>query len=298
MIQGLLSRLELVHPSGPGRWIARCPAHADRSPSLSIGEGGDGRVLLHCFAGCELSDIARALGLTLANLFQARPGAYQRGPQPPRHPVPRHDDERSEYARRLWTECRSATGSPVQSYLAHRGIVVDPVPLSLRFHPHLHHSTGTYGPAMVAAVQARDGRIVAVHRTWLDQEGTGKANLEPSRKMLGPCAGGAVRFAEPGEHLALCEGIETALSVALACPGLACWAALSTSGLTGIDLPSVVRHVTICADADGAGIKAAREAASRLMLQGRTVEIAVPPREGADFNDLLRESSGAAGCAS
>jgi hypothetical protein len=38
--------------AGPGKWLAHCPAHSDSSPSLSIREGMDGRVLLHCFAGC------------------------------------------------------------------------------------------------------------------------------------------------------------------------------------------------------------------------------------------------------
>ena len=40
--------------TGNGNWQARCPAHADRSPSLSIGVGSDGRILLHCLAGCAL----------------------------------------------------------------------------------------------------------------------------------------------------------------------------------------------------------------------------------------------------
>jgi hypothetical protein len=50
-------------------WIAQCPAHDDRSPSLSIREGRDGRTLLRCFAGCELDTIVRALGLGLSDLF-------------------------------------------------------------------------------------------------------------------------------------------------------------------------------------------------------------------------------------
>lgn len=52
-----------------GRWIACCPAHDDRSPSLSIREGRDGRVLLKCFAGCSTGAIAEALGLKLRDLF-------------------------------------------------------------------------------------------------------------------------------------------------------------------------------------------------------------------------------------
>ncbi len=53
-----------ARPTGPGRWMARCPAHADSSPSLSIREGDGGRLLLHCFAGCATANVLRAAGLT------------------------------------------------------------------------------------------------------------------------------------------------------------------------------------------------------------------------------------------
>src|SRR5262245_52731338 len=65
----LLDRLEGVRQTGPGRWIARCPAHEDRSPSLSIREVEDGRVLIHDFAGCETLSVLHAVGLELADLF-------------------------------------------------------------------------------------------------------------------------------------------------------------------------------------------------------------------------------------
>jgi hypothetical protein len=55
------------------RFQARCPAHGDRSPSLSIAEGRDGRVLIHCFAGCTVDDILSALKLARRDLFQGPP---------------------------------------------------------------------------------------------------------------------------------------------------------------------------------------------------------------------------------
>ncbi len=64
----LLDRLDCVKRTGPGRWIARCPAHPDRSPSLSIREMDD-RVLLHDFGGCDISDVLGAIGLELKDLF-------------------------------------------------------------------------------------------------------------------------------------------------------------------------------------------------------------------------------------
>jgi hypothetical protein len=65
----LLGRLERVRENSPGQWLALCPAHADRNPSLSVRELDDGQILLHCFAGCPAADVMAAVGLDLADLF-------------------------------------------------------------------------------------------------------------------------------------------------------------------------------------------------------------------------------------
>lgn len=67
----LLDRLEGVRKAGSG-WIAKCPAHDDRKPSLSIAEGSDGTVLIKCFGGCGAGDIVAAIGLELGDLFPRR----------------------------------------------------------------------------------------------------------------------------------------------------------------------------------------------------------------------------------
>jgi hypothetical protein len=64
----VLARLDRVRPYGDG-WTARCPAHEDRTASLSVAEGDDGRALLHCFAGCHINNVVGALGLHLRDLF-------------------------------------------------------------------------------------------------------------------------------------------------------------------------------------------------------------------------------------
>lgn len=74
----LLSRLDKVKRLGDGRWLARCPAHDDGSPSLSVRETDDGTVLVHCFAGCSAADVLAAVGLDLADLFPDR--HEERGP--------------------------------------------------------------------------------------------------------------------------------------------------------------------------------------------------------------------------
>jgi len=67
--EALLSRLDKTRQTGKDRWLACCPAHADRSPSLTIRELDDGRVLIHCFAGCSAGDILAAVGLEFSDLF-------------------------------------------------------------------------------------------------------------------------------------------------------------------------------------------------------------------------------------
>jgi DNA primase len=103
--------------------------------------------------------------------------------------------------------------------------------------------------------------------------------------MLGPCRGGAVRLAPPGDVLMVGEGIESSLA-AMQATGHPAWAALSTSGLRTLDLPEDVRAVIVLADGDDAGEAAARDCALRWKRQGRHVRITRPP-QGMDFNDLL-----------
>jgi AAA domain len=69
-VENLVSRLHAKR-SGKG-WLARCPAHDDRKPSLSIDEGADGRVLLKCHAGCGANDVLAALGMTARDLFPVK----------------------------------------------------------------------------------------------------------------------------------------------------------------------------------------------------------------------------------
>lgn len=69
----LLDRLEKVTETATNRWVARCPAHDDRTPSLAIRDDC-GKILLHCFAGCETDDVLGAIGLTFADVMPDRVG--------------------------------------------------------------------------------------------------------------------------------------------------------------------------------------------------------------------------------
>jgi hypothetical protein len=72
-IEALLSRFDRVQERGAGSWSACCSAHPDKAPSLSVRQLPDGRVLIHCHAGCETEAVLQAVGLSFEDLFPPRP---------------------------------------------------------------------------------------------------------------------------------------------------------------------------------------------------------------------------------
>jgi len=77
-VVSILERLDGVRKTGGDKYVALCPAHADKSPSLSIREMSDGRVLIHCFAGCETGDVLAAVGLTFRDVMPESCGDFPR----------------------------------------------------------------------------------------------------------------------------------------------------------------------------------------------------------------------------
>lgn len=266
-------------------WMARCPAHDDREPSLSIRDA-DGKVLVRCHAGCDQRDVIATL--KERGLWDGKVRSSLRKSHRCRVSSPQSNQnqaERSAVALSIWQSTIPANGTPVEVYLTSRGLTLTRPP-SLRFHRGLKHPSGGIWPCMVALVtRGTDDTPLAIHRTFLAREGRGKAPVEPAKMMLGPCRGGAVRLGEPGEVLMIGEGIETCLA-AMQATGNPAWAALSTSGLRALDLPGSEREAIVLADGDDPGEAAARDCALRWMQQGRRVRIARPPR-GLDFNDVL-----------
>jgi hypothetical protein len=286
------------------RWMARCPAHDDRTPSLSIREAPSGKLLVHCFAGCKQDQVIDAL---LAQGLWTRCHSYHRQIVPP-HQIQhgregqlsgadreRDDAARTARALSIWRLARPIVGTIAEEYLRRRGIVLDAWPETLRFHLGLDHPSNCVSPALVGLVTKGINNIpVGIHRTFLAHDGAAKAAVDPQKMMLGPCGGGAVRLGtvQPDNWLVIGEGIETTLSVMQAC-GLPGWAALSAAGIRNLILPPEARMVAICADndANGTGKRAADAAAERFLREGRRVRVAVPRERNSDFNDLLNSNA-------
>src|SRR5262245_61866096 len=278
-----MSAAEIAHVLGNARregraWRCCCPLHNGRSLTLRDGDGG--RVLVTCWSGCNRLDVIAEL--RRRGLLDGR--AIRHGARAARR-LNKDDGARTPRALGIWREARQAVGTLAEQYLISRGLHLPPPP-TLRFHVGLKYPSGDIWPVMVALVtRGVDDRPLAIHRTFLTRDGRGKAPIDPQKMMLGPCRGGAVRLAAPGDVLMVGEGIETCLA-AMQATGHPAWAALSTSGLRALDLPSDIHEVIVLADGDEPGEAAARDCAWRWKWEGRRVRIARPP-QGMDFNDML-----------
>jgi hypothetical protein len=254
----------------------------------------DGGLLLHCFAGCSWSAIRTAL--EARSLWPERERYAPRSPKSwasthHRSPSTPQEDELS-FLRRIWCNATPAAATKVETYL-HSRFLTAPAPPTLRYARLRHRESGQWLPCMVAAVQRADGRLTGLHRTYLQPDGNGKADVEPVKKMLGACRGGAVRLTPVGRQLAICEGIETGLSIREACPDLAVWCALGAGNLDRLTLPPLVEEVVLVADADPVGLAAAHRATQHHGESGRRIRLVELPW-GMDANDLLRREVAAA----
>ncbi|WP_372000927.1 CHC2 zinc finger domain-containing protein [Tistrella mobilis] len=324
--------------------VGLCPFHNERTPSFTV---SDGRRRFYCF-GCNahgdvIEFVSRVERIPLrealaeleidAGISPAPAGRPRRArpapPPPPESPVDEAAAlaERVDRARDIWFASQPISGTTAERYLRRRGIVCA-LPPTLRYCPRLafrdrRRTQGTW-EAMVAAIQDDRGRVVGVHRTYLDAGGYKARGLDPAKKMLGLMRGGAIRLTPAAETIAISEGIETGLSVLSARPDLAVWAAGAFVNIygrgkgqgrphpsppadwpnlclpstipdmdgPGIRLPEICRRVLILADNDSPDPLVYEaliaRAAARFKAEGREVLVAWPPR-GMDFNDLLAE---------
>jgi putative DNA primase/helicase len=265
-------------------WLAG--RRAGRWRDFESGEGGDLLDAVMTTTGCRFPEALRLLGEEGLPLRWEQPGSDDL------EPGHRHA------CRRILAHCRPVHGTPAETYLAGRGLVLGAGDdQDLRFHPALRHPGGGVWPALVALVRDPAGRLLGLHRLWLTPDGA-KAPVEPVRASLrsaATMAGGCVRFGPArGELEAVAEGIETALSLRGALPGLAVCAVLGSGGLACWHPGPATRRVLLCPDRDRAGLRAAQRCGPRLHRAGIEVRLALPPRQGEDFNDLLRRAGPAA----
>ena len=258
---------------GKGRWICN---HC--TPG-----GGDGFNLLQRLHGWNFAETADQIRGVLGGGFERLPTRSTRATQ---RLDAGSDGKRTGYARHLWHQSEAVTlDDPVDRYLKRRTGIAD-MPLNVRYKPEMPYSsqdgTNCLYPAMIARVQDADGRTVAVHRTYLTDEGY-KADVRNPKQISGILPpGSAVRLYVPEEMMGIAEGIETAISAAERFK-VPVWAALSANGLARWMPPQEVKEVIIFGDNDEAGRNAAQKLSDSLV---GTVKVQIMIAEGyKDWND-------------
>jgi len=162
--------------------------HSDNDRSMKIAQHPDNPndVVLHSFAGDgwrSFKDYLRSRRLLLPwqAKGQARPAGNSREFKPNGNKADNREG-RIKQAQKLWAEALPANGTLVESYLRSRCINLR-VPKALRFDPNCYYDHDTSLPAMIAALwHHQEQRIVAVHRTFINPSGTGKADVETPKK--------------------------------------------------------------------------------------------------------------------
>jgi hypothetical protein len=259
-----------------GSGMCRCPAHNDKTPSLSV-RAGDSALLFKCFAGCTISEIFQALR---RENFAIRSMAS----------IPHHaigeTKATDRAARRLWDQSMPLAGTPGERYLNRRKIACRSP--ALRYHPATPIGAGKsvrFMPAILAAVTHR--RVfLGVLRIFLQPDGR-PASMIRHKRTLGRPRHGAVVLSPAIDVLGLAEGVETALSASML-RGDPVWATRGAQRLDRIEVPEEVTRLILLADNDRAGRRAVDRARERYALAGREILVLWPPAPFTDWNDMLQ----------
>jgi putative DNA primase/helicase len=265
------------------------PGHsaADRSVSLLL---QDNRIVVHTFGDGDwravLDDLRERQLIDAANAPLSLAGAVNAAARG----KTQTDLERRDAALRLWEAGRAVRSTPSERHCRTRGIGRDlPGPEALRHHseaPVAAYRQSRYRrPALLAGIQAPDGRYTAVEVTYLAPNGRRADDLRLSRKTVGPVPGGcAVRLDPAAPEMLVAEGVFSTLSATerFALPG---WALMSIRNLRVWTPPEGVRSVLIAGDRGKDGEASANRLKERLIEAGVAATVALPPEPWGDWNE-------------
>ena len=246
---------------------------------------GDGMKLAMEFTGMSFKELANSIDNFVGNIKPDPRNSYMKTAT---------DDERRAALRKVWLETRPIQhGDLASKYLENRGIRLDEHPAALRFAPKLPDGDGGLRPCMTALVSGLDGQAVTLHRTFLNGDGTGKAEMDSPRKMmfgqLPECIYIKLQEFDVGV-LGVAEGIETALSASQHFK-IPVWATIDKNHLKTFVPPDGCNKLVVFGDNDAnyGGQAAAYILAERLFKKGVRVEVEIPNMIGCDWNDLIAE---------
>lgn len=288
-ITAIASRFTQLRPAGE-EMKGLCPLHEENTASFFVNETKGTFFCFGCGAGGDVIELYQSLhGVgfldACTDLIAFTPMV---GPGRATHTDKRALREMSvERARDEWHRAGPIAGTPAQTYLESRGVGYD-VPVSIRFGmvPRYWREDGREGPrhpAMIAAAQDVSGRIVGIQRTFLDTNGR-KSTKGEARLSLGRMRASALRLGPARPKIMLACAVEDALSLRLMFPGATVWSAFGDANMPFVRLPTEVRHVVLCGDADDSGQAAVTLAEIALGCSTITTS-RLFPHAGKDFNE-------------
>lgn len=184
------------------------------------------------------------------------------------------------------------------SYFQSRGLRIFPPNTLMLSENEMYYdeSVGmTYHPAMIGVFLSPTGETVCLSRTYLADDGNGKASVPTPKKFSravhqGAMRRAAIRLYNPGAILGIAEGIETAAAVFEA-TGTPMWATGSANGMVSLQIPKEVKRVEIWADNDSSGVgqQSAMKLARRLYCEGFAVSVMIPILPDTDWLDVYVE---------
>jgi Toprim domain len=269
-----------------GRWInIRGPGHSksDRSLGIRFDPAAPHGFYIHSLAGDDRTECLQYVKSLLAKRSVEASDSYQ---------VDGASVEgvsNRDRAMLLWQQATPPAGTIVEAYLRRRrcwneSVVAD----VLRYHPNCPFG-GVRVPAMLALItDAVTGKPVGVHRTALTDDGSDKRFGKDSKMMLGVATRGTARLHAGFKHLGIAEGIETALSASQVF-GASVWATLSSGGIASFPILPNIQRLTVFADNDDPGLRAACACCRRYQASGIDAEIRYPKTAKMDWNDFLKE---------
>ena len=246
------------------------------------------KLYVHCLAGCSQDQVIDAL--KRRGLWGKTNGAGASTTATSGAQIRRAEGSDEAVAQRRTVHPQFAGRHLSQG----RGLeLTDDEARSLRFSPaQWHWPTKTRWPAMLARVALATGEDITSHQTFVEPDGSGKAEIEKPRLFAagGKTIGGGVWFgqANPEREFIVAEGIESTLSAMRIFGVTAGCAALSEGGVRKLVLPPAARLARIFPDHDelGQSIAAANEATPRWRAEGRTVKATMSPIVGEDANNV------------
>ena len=244
-----------------GKWhgsyaLCICPAHEDRTPSLSVRQGDRG-LLVHCFAGCVPSRILEEINRLDPKTAKSVPDY-----RPPGSAMD---------ISWLWEQGTAINGTLAERYLVGRNLPTDAT--DLRFHPNCQNGRKPlerYEPTLMVGIRLR-GKLVGIQRIFLDPN-TAKHR---DKKIIGRSRSASWEGIQPTDTLAIAESFEDAHAYATM-KGIPCWSSMAANKLHAIAIPDSVQNIILAPDNDRPGRIAVNRGLKTYRDAGYAVEVDLP----------------------